>query len=103
MAERAGGARARLARGKRGGAWVRDLERLRVLLSAVHVTVRRGLCDIVMLSSCALSEGGSGVRSFTFRSESHGIVFTAEIRTPTRVFRSLARSLWLAPTCIIAR
>ena len=27
-----------------------DLERPRVLLSAVHVTVRRCLCDIVMLS-----------------------------------------------------
>ena len=35
-----------------------DLERPRVLLSAVHV--RRCLCDIVMLSSCALSEGSGG-------------------------------------------
>ena len=35
----------------------RDLERPRVLLSAVHVTVRCCLCDIVMLSSC---RGGSG-------------------------------------------
>ena len=57
MAERAGG----LAR----GSWEvclreRDLERPRVLLSAVHVTVRRCLCDIVMLSSCAfVVRGGS--------------------------------------------
>ena len=43
----------------------RDLERPRVLLSAVHVTVRCCLCDIVMLSLCALSEGVPGVRSFT--------------------------------------
>ena len=43
----------------------RDLERPRVLLSAVQVCVRRCLCGIVMLSSCALSEGVPGVRSFT--------------------------------------
>ena len=34
---------------------------------AVHVTVRRCWFDIVMLSSCALSEGVPGVRSFTLR------------------------------------
>ena len=32
---------------------------------AVRVTVRRRWCDIVMLSSCALSEGVPGVRFFT--------------------------------------
>ena len=33
----------------------RGLERPRVLLSAVRVTVRRRLCDIVMLSSAGLT------------------------------------------------
>ena len=57
MAERAGWrTRAYSCVEAREGVLVRGLERPRVLLSAVHVTVRCRLCDILMLSSCALSE-----------------------------------------------
>ena len=55
MAERAGGSRAHISAGELGPgrcACARDLERPRVLLSAVHVTVRRSFvrhCDAVLV------------------------------------------------------
>ena len=51
-----------VVRRRRGAAWggAVPAERPRVLLRAVRVTVRCCLCDVVMLSSCALSEGLPG-------------------------------------------
>ena len=63
-AERAGGSRA-LSAGELGGVPVRGIWSARECYCAVRVTVRRRWYDIVMLSSCALSEGVPGVRSFT--------------------------------------
>ena len=64
MAERAGGSRA-LSAGELGGVPVRGIWSARECYCAVLVTVRRRWFDIVMLSSCALSEGVPGVRFFT--------------------------------------
>ena len=48
--------------GELGGVLVRGTWSARECLCAVLVTVRRRWFDIVMLSSCALSEGVPGVR-----------------------------------------
>ena len=66
MAERAGGSRA-LSAGELGGVLVRGIWSARECYCAVFVTVRRRWFDIVMLSSCALSEGVTGDRFFTLR------------------------------------
>ena len=53
---------------------MRGIWRARECYCAVLVTVSRRWFDIVMLSSCALSEGVPGVRFFTLCHSRGGVV-----------------------------
>ena len=59
---------------------------------AVRVTVRRRWYDIVMLSSCALSEGVPGVRFFTLRQSGADFPPAAQ-KNPPDVSRSMHSAL----------